>query len=41
MDKTQKKRIKRKLINFQNQLGKMVGRIAWSNWKKDNNIQSK
>jgi hypothetical protein len=31
-----KKMIKRKLINLQNQLGKINGRSAWIRWKEDN-----
>ena len=38
MTRTEKKRIRRKLINFQNSLGKVVGRAAWIVWKETNKV---
>jgi hypothetical protein len=36
MEKTLKKKINRKLIKFQNQLGKGPGKVEWLRWMKEN-----
>lgn len=34
-----KKKINAKLIKFQNEYGKMLGKEAWMKWKEENNVR--
>lgn len=34
-----KKKINSKLIKFQNEYGKVLGRVAWQEWKTINNVR--